>query len=148
MKIKIINKSNNSLPQYETEGAGAIDLKADDGLPEHYHICWIEPGERKLIKTNLFIEIPQGYILEICSRSGLALKNGIQVLNAPGIIDSDYRGNIGIILLNTSDSPFQIRQGDRIAQAILKKVEKIEFEEVEELDNTERGSGGFGHTGR
>lgn len=153
MKVKVVNKSKNSLPIYETEGAAAIDLKID--LSRTPELILDEDGrfylpynQRILLKTGLFVEIPEGYELQIRSRSGLAFKNGIIILNSPGTIDSDYRGEIGLIIYNSgSNAGFYIKDGDRLAQALLKKVEKIEWEEVEKLEETDRGVGGFGHTG-
>lgn len=153
MKVKVVNKSKNSLPIYETEGAAAIDLKVDfDRTPElpfdeDKRLC-IPHNMRVLLKTGLFVEIPEGYELQIRSRSGLAFKNGVIILNSPGTIDSDYRGEIGLIVYNSDfKDGFYIKDGDRLAQALLKKVERIEFEEVEKLEETNRGAGGFGHTG-
>ena len=130
------------IPTYQTKGSAGFDFHAVGSYI-------VAPGERKLIKTGLSMEIPVGYELDIRSRSGLALKNGIMVLNSPGTIDSDYRGEIGVILYNTdSSNSFIIHNGDRIAQGVLLKVEQIPFTEIEELSNTERGSGGFGSTNK
>jgi dUTP pyrophosphatase len=153
MKVKVVNKSKNSLPIYETEGAAAIDLKID--LSRTPELILDEDGrfylpynQRILLKTGLFVEIPEGYELQIRSRSGLAFKNGVIILNSPGTIDSDYRGEIGLIIYNSDfKDGFYIKDGDRLAQALLKKVEKIEWEKVEKLEETDRGVGGFGHTG-
>lgn len=145
MEIKIINKSNNPLPTYATSGSAGMDLKAS--LKEMEEII-IRPGERKLIPTDLFIQLPEGYEAQIRPRSGLALKNGITVLNSPGTIDSDYIGNIGVILMNQSIDNFFVRNGDRIAQMVIAKYEKVNFVAVDTLEETERGSGGFGHTGK
>ena len=142
MKIKVINKSNNPLPKYESSQAAGLDIRADIDHP-----IIISPMKRCLIPTNLYTAIPIGYEVQIRPRSGLALKKGITVLNTPGTIDADYRGNWGIILMNLGDEDFTVNPGDRIAQAILNKVEQIEWEEVESLDETERGQGGFNSTG-
>ena len=142
MKIKVINKSNNPLPKYESSQAAGLDIRADIDHP-----IIISPMKRCLIPTNLYTAIPSGYEVQIRPRSGLALKKGITVLNTPGTIDADYRGNWGVILMNLGDEDFTVNPGDRIAQAILNKVEQIEWEEVESLDETERGQGGFNSTG-
>lgn len=142
MKIKVINKSNNPLPKYESSQAAGLDIRADIDHP-----IIISPMKRCLIPTNLYTSIPSGYEVQIRPRSGLALKKGITVLNTPGTIDADYRGNWGVILINLGDEDFIVNPGDRIAQAILNKVEQIEWEEVESLDETERGQGGFNSTG-
>jgi len=142
MKVKVINKSKFNLPEYKTIGSAGVDLVAN---VEGEISLWHE--ERVTIPTGLYVELPVGYELQIRPRSGLAAKYGITVLNAPGTIDSDYRGEIGVILFNTSREPFVIKPGDRIAQAVLSKYEKIDWEEAESLDDTDRGEGGFGHTG-
>ena len=142
MKVYVVNKSNHRLPEYATPMSAGIDLKANISEP-----ITLGPLQRTLIPTDLYMAIPEGYVLQICSRSGLALKNGIFCLNAPGVVDADYRGNVGVILANFSDTPFIINPGDRIAQAVLNKFEKIEWKEVTTLDETERGTGGFGHSG-
>ncbi len=142
MKVKIVNKSKHPLPAYETSMSAGMDLRAN--LNEK---IVMNPGERKLVPTGLFIALPEGYEAQVRPRSGLAIKHGITVLNAPGTIDADYRGEIKVILVNLSQEPFTIEDGDRIAQMIINKVEKAEWEEVNVLDETERGSGGFGHTG-
>ena len=162
MKVQVINKSSNPLPQYETPQSAGMDLKADLwSIQEKFlfgstiirnmdnTIAWIviNPGGRALIPTELYTAIPTGYEVQVRPRSGLALKSGITVLNTPGTIDADYRNGWGVILMNQGTEPFIVKQGDRIAQAVLNKVEQIEWEEVEELDSTERGLGGFGHTG-
>lgn len=128
------------IPSYATEGAAAFDLSANGKFS-------IEPGKTKLIKTGLAIQIPHGYELQIRPRSGLALKNGITVLNTPGTIDSDYRGEIGVILINTGNEPFHVEHGMRIAQAVLTQYSKAEFHVVSKLSETKRGEGGFGSTG-
>ena len=143
MKIKIVNKSDNPLPQYSTEHSAGMDIRAYIQEP-----LTIMPLKRALVKTGLYIQIPEGFEAQIRPRSGLALKNGITVLNTPGTIDSDYRGEVGIIIVNLSDEPFVINSGDRIAQMIISKYEKAETMEVETLDMSERGEGGFGHTGK
>ena len=143
MNIKIVNKSSNDLPEYGTAHAAGMDLRAnltDDIVLESF--------ERKLIPTGLFIELPVGYEAQVRPRSGLSLKYGITVLNSPGTIDADYRGEIMIILINLSKEKFIIQNGDRIAQMIVASHEKIEWEKVEILENTNRGNGGFGHTGK
>ena len=143
MKVAIINKSNNALPSYETAASAGLDIRAfiEEKLT-------LSPGERKLIKTGLFLEIPEGYEAQVRPRSGLALKNGITVLNSPGTIDADYRGEIGVILINHSSENFEINSGDRIAQLIFAKVEQAVWFETESLNETERGEGGFGSTGK
>ena len=142
MKVCVVNKSNHRLPEYSTSMSAGMDLKANISEP-----ITLGPLQRILIPTDLYMAIPEGYELQIRSRSGLALKNGIFCLNSPGTIDADYRGNVGVILANFSDIPFIINPGDRIAQAILNKFEKIEWVEVNTLNETERGTGGFGHSG-
>lgn len=144
MNVKVYNESPNSLPQYETSGAAGLDVKANENVT-------IKPGERVLVKTGLFVEIPEGYELMVRPRSGLAIKHGITVLNSPGCVDPDYRGNVGVILINHSSSDFEVRIGDRIAQLVLNKVEKIDWQTViskDELSMTNRGSGGFGSTNK
>ena len=142
MKVCVVNKSNHRLPEYSTPMSAGVDLKANISEP-----ITLGPLQRILIPTDLYMAIPEGYELQIRSRSGLALKSGIFCLNSPGTIDADYRGNIGVILANFSDTPFIINPGDRVAQAVLNKFEKIEWNEVTTLDETERGTGGFGHSG-
>jgi dUTP pyrophosphatase len=143
MKVAIINKSTNTLPSYETSASAGLDIRAfiEEKLT-------LSPGERKLIKTGLFLEIPEGYEAQVRPRSGLALKNGITVLNSPGTIDADYRGEIGVILINHSCEIFEINSGDRIAQLVFAKVEQAVWYETESLNETERGEGGFGSTGK
>ena len=143
MRVKIINKSNNQLPAYETASSAGMDLRAflDSDIV-------LKPFKRKLIPTGLYIELPDGYEAQIRPRSGLAIKSGITVLNSPGTIDADYRGEIKVILINLSDSDFTIKSGERICQMVIAKHEKAEFIEVEEISETERGAGGFGHTGK
>lgn len=142
MKVCVVNKSNHRLPEYSTPMSAGVDLKANISEP-----ITLGPLQRTLIPTDLYMAIPEGYELQIRSRSGLALKSGIFCLNSPGTIDADYRGNVGVILANFSDTPFIINPGDRVAQAVLNKFEKIEWKEVTTLDETERGTGGFGHSG-
>lgn len=142
MKIKIINKSANELPAYETIQSAGMDLRANNENP-----IILAPMKRVLIPTGLYIQLPVGYEAQVRPRSGLALKKGITVLNAPGTVDADYRGEIGVILFNASDEPFVINRGERIAQMVIAKHERAEFELVESLDESERGQGGFGHTG-
>ena len=142
MIVKIINKSKNELPKYETLFSAGMDLRAN--LEQS---IVIKPFQRLVVKTGLFISLKQGYEAQIRPRSGLALKKGITVLNSPGTIDADYRGEIGVILINLSDSDFEINSGDRIAQMIIAKHEKIEWEAVDKLDDSVRGDKGFGSTG-
>ena len=143
MKIKLVNKSKNNLPEYKTIGAAGCDIAA--WLPNGP--VTIEPGCSLLIPTGLYIQLPVGFEAQIRSRSGLALKNGIVVLNSPGTIDADYRGEIGIILYNSGIEPFEVCSGNRIAQMVIARCEQAKFSIVEELDETERADGGFGHTG-
>jgi dUTP pyrophosphatase len=142
MKVKIVNTSKHTLPAYETEASAGMDLRAN--LDEE---IVLKPLERYLVPTGLFIELPVGFEAQIRPRSGLAIKKGISLLNTPGTIDADYRGEIKIILVNLSNDDFTITDGERVAQMIISKVEKAEWVEVEELQQTERGAGGFGHTG-
>lgn len=142
MIVKIINKSSNALPDYETDGSAGMDLKAHLEAP-----VVLKPLERGLIPTGLFLSIPKGYEGQIRARSGLAIKNGISLVNGIGTIDSDYRGELKIIIINLGSENFTINNGDRIAQLILAKYERVEFQVVEDLDETNRGKGGFGHTG-
>ncbi len=144
MEVKIINKSDNQLPAYETVNSAGMDLRAY--LPEGP--VTLKPMQRMLIPTGLFMEIPEGYEGQVRPRSGLAIKNGVTVLNTPGTIDADYRGEVKIILINLSDTDFTINSGDRIAQIIFAKCEQMEVVNVETLSETERGAGGFGHTGK
>jgi len=143
IQIKIVNTSANPLPQYATKGSSGMDIRAALDIP-----LTLRPLERTLVPTGLFVEIPQGYEIQIRPRSGLAIKQGITCLNTPGTIDSDYRGEIKIILINLSSEEQVIHPGDRIAQMIIQKTERAEFEQVEILNNTERAAGGFGHTGK
>jgi dUTP pyrophosphatase len=141
MIIRIINNSKNSLPAYETAHAAGMDLRAD--VEE---TVVLKPMERKLIPTGLHIELPEGFEAQIRPRSGLAFKHGIGIVNSPGTIDADYRGEIKVLLINFSDQPFEINTGDRIAQMVVARHEKVEWETVELLGETLRGEGGFGHT--
>lgn len=140
--VDVVNKSEFDLPQYKTEGAAGIDLKAN--IEEHITIC---PMGRALVPTGLFVSIALGCEAQVRPRSGLAINNGITVLNAPGTIDSDYRGEIKVVLINLGQEDFVINKGDRIAQLVFARHEQVEFNEVIELDETVRGKNGFGHTG-
>ena len=142
MKVQIINKSFNALPEYALVGDSGMDLRSDEN-----DIVIILPGERTLIKTGLFVQLPDGYEFQIRPKSGMALKYGITVLNTPGSIDANYRGEIGVILHNASDRDYAISPGDKVAQMVLQQVPKVEWEEVEKLSETNRGDGGYGHTG-
>ena len=142
MKIKIVNKSKHNLPAYETEASAGMDLRANLDEP-----VLLKPLERSLIPTGLFIELPVGFEAQIRPRSGLAIKKGITLLNTPGTIDADYRGEIRIILANLSNEEFVVKDGERIAQMVIARHEKSDWIEVEELAETERGAGGFGSTG-
>lgn len=143
MKTKIINKSNYPAPEYKTEGSAGMDLYANINFE-----TTIAPLQRVLVPTGIFIGLPKGYEAQVRPRSGLAAKHGITVLNTPGTIDSDYRGEIKVILVNLSNEEFTLKPGERIAQLVISKYETAEWEEVEELDDTERGDGGFGSTGK
>ena len=142
MKLKIVNTSDNPLPVYETSGSAGMDLRAQLQEP-----VMLKPLQRALIPTGLYIELPDGYEARVRPRSGLALKKGVTVLNSPGTIDSDYRGEIKVIMINLSNETTVINTGERIAQMIIAKYEKVTLKEVDELSETERGEGGFGHTG-
>lgn len=142
MNVQIINKSKHATPNYETEGAAGMDLRAN--IKE---TITLKPLERAIVKTGLFISLPIGYEAQVRPRSGLAAKKGITVLNSPGTVDADYRGEIGVILVNLSNEEFIINDGERIAQLIIAKHERINWQEVDILRETERGSGGFGSTG-
>ena len=142
MNIQIINKSKHATPDYETEGAAGMDLRAD--IEE---TITLKPLERAIVKTGLFIALPIGFEAQVRPRSGLAAKKGITVLNSPGTVDADYRGEIGVILVNLSNEEFIINDGERIAQLIIAKHERVNWQEVDFLSETERGSGGFGSTG-
>ncbi len=143
MKVKICNKSKHNLPEYGTKLSAGMDLRANLKEP-----ILLESLERKLIPTGLYIELPAGYEAQIRPRSGMALKEGISVLNTPGTIDADYRGEIGVILVNLSNKTVQINDGDRICQMIIAHHETVEWQAVEALETSERGAGGFGHTGK
>lgn len=142
MNVKIVNRSGFDLPAYETAGSAGMDVRAALENP-----VTLQPGDRALIPTGLRIQLPEGYECQVRPRSGLALKKGITVLNTPGTVDADYRGEIGIILINLSREPFEIVPGERIAQLVINQYTRIQWESVERLDETERGDGGFGHTG-
>lgn len=142
MEIKVINNSQHLLPTYETSASAGLDIRANltDSIT-------LKPLERALVKTGIFLEIPVGYEAQVRPRSGLALKNGVTVLNSPGTIDADYRGEVGVILINLSNENFLINNGERIAQLVFAKVEQAQWKEVEILSDTARGEGGFGSTG-
>ncbi|MFT7588973.1 MAG: dUTP pyrophosphatase [Limisphaerales bacterium] len=140
--IQIINKSDNPIPAYETSAAAGMDLRAFLADP-----IILQPGMRQLIPTGLFFEIEPGFEVQIRARSGLAIKHGISLVNGPGTIDSDYRGEIGIILINHGELPFEIKSGDRIAQMVMARYERVEWQERSTLNDTARGTGGFGSTG-
>ena len=143
LKIKVVNKGNQPLPEYATTQSAGMDLRANIDAP-----ILLKSLDRKLIPTGLHIALPEGYEAQIRPRSGLAIKHGITCLNTPGTIDADYRGDIGVELVNLSHDDYVVQPGERIAQMIINKFEKIEFELVNELDETERGEGGYGHTGK
>jgi len=143
MQIKLVNHSNNPLPAYETEHAAGMDLRAYLTEP-----IIVSPLQRVLVPTGLFIELPVGFEAQVRPRSGLAFKYGVTVLNSPGTIDADYRGEIKVILINLSDTGFTIQNGDRIAQMVISRHEKADWTQVVELSETQRGEGGFGHTGK
>ena len=142
MEVKIINRSHHALPAYATEQSAGMDLRASIDEP-----IGLQPLERRLVPTGLYIALPVGFEAQIRPRSGLALKKGITLLNTPGTIDADYRGEIGVIMINLSKEPFEIQDGDRIAQMVIARHEHAEWVDVDVLDETERGAGGFGHTG-
>ena len=142
MKVKVVNKGHQPLPVYATAQSAGMDLRANISEP-----ITLRPMERRLIPTGLFMALPPGYEAQVRPRSGLALKRGITVLNAPGTVDADYRGEVGVLLVNLSTEDFVINDGERIAQMVIARHETAEFVEVEELDSTERGAGGYGHTG-
>jgi dUTP pyrophosphatase len=142
MNVRVINRSKHDLPSYETIASAGMDVRANIDSP-----VTLEPMERALIKTGLFIEIPVGYECQVRPRSGLAFKKGITVLNSPGTIDADYRGEVGVILVNLSNEPFTVEDGERIAQLVFGKFEQAQWELSDELSSTERGEGGFGSTG-
>lgn len=143
MQVKIINQSHHSLPGYETLASAGMDLRANLDSP-----VLIKPLQRVLIPTGLFIELPMGTEAQVRPRSGLAFKHGVTVLNSPGTIDADYRGEIKVILINLSETDFEIKDGERIAQMVVAKHERVQWEQTNELMNTERGAGGFGSTGK
>lgn len=143
MELKVINRSHHPLPEYATPLSAGLDLRANLSAP-----VTLRPLGRALIPTGLFIALPPGFEAQVRPRSGLALKKGIGVLNSPGTIDADYRGEIGVILVNLSDEPFVVQDGERIAQMVVARHERVEWTAVDELDETERGAGGFGHTGK
>lgn len=142
MKVKIVNKSSNPCPSYATAQSAGMDLRANIDAP-----VVLKPLERRLIPTGIFIELPVGYECQVRPRSGLAVKHGITVLNTPGTVDSDYRGELKTLMVNLSDTPFTIEPGERIAQMVVARHEHVEWEVVEELDASDRGEGGFGSTG-
>lgn len=142
IKVKIINRSHHPLPAYETPGAAGMDVRANLDEP-----IVLQPMQRVLIPTGLYMQLPQGFECQIRPRSGLALKYGITVANAPGTVDADYRGEIKVILLNVSDRPFTVNDGERVCQMVIARYERVAWESVERIDTTERGDGGFGHTG-
>lgn len=143
VKVSIINRSANPLPEYATAGSAGVDIRASLDAP-----VTLQPMERLLIPTGLFIELPQGHEAQIRPRSGLAIKQGLTCLNSPGTIDADYRGEIKVILINLSGEAQTIQTGDRIAQMVVQRVEQLSWETVENISSTERGAGGFGHTGK
>lgn len=142
VKVSIINRSHHALPSYSTLLSAGMDIRANLDAP-----ITLMPGERRLIPTGLFIALPEGYEAQIRPRSGLAIKHGITVLNSPGTIDADYRGEVGIILINHSDKAFIIEDGERVGQMVVARYSRVEWNETDTLDDTERGAGGFGHTG-
>jgi len=142
VKIKVINKSSHKLPHYETLASAGMDLRANLENP-----ITLKPLERAIVPTGIFMELPVGYEAQVRPRSGLAAKKGVSVLNAPGTIDADYRGEVGVILVNLSSEEFVVENGERIAQMVLAKHERAEWEEVDSLSETDRGAGGFGSTG-
>lgn len=143
MKIKVVNKSSHSLPNYQTIHSAGMDIRANISSAIE-----LAPLEKKLVPTGLYIELPEGYEAQVRPRSGLAFKHGITVLNSPGTIDADYRGEIGVLLINLSNEPFTIENGERIAQMVIAKHEQASWIEVKELNETERGAGGYGSTGK
>lgn len=141
-QVKIVNKGHQQLPQYATPMSAGMDIRANLEEP-----VILRPMERRLIPTGLYIALPEGFEAQIRPRSGLALKKGITVLNSPGTVDADYRGEVGVLLINLSNEDFVVNDGERIAQMVIAQHEQVEFVAVEELDETERGAGGYGHTG-
>lgn len=142
LKVQIINRGHQPLPTYATEQSAGMDLRANIDVP-----ITLKPLERTIVKTGLYMALPPGYEAQVRPRSGLALKHGITVLNSPGTIDADYRGELGVLLINLGSEPFVINDGERIAQMVIAKHEQVDFVPVEVLDETERGAGGYGHTG-
>lgn len=143
MKVKIVNKSKHTLPEYSTIYSAGMDLRANIEQP-----IVLKPLQRELIPTGIYIQLPEGYEAQIRPRSGLAYKHGISIVNSPGTIDADYRGEIGVILVNLSDKEFVVNDGERICQMVVAKHNKVEWEEVQSLEDSVRGEGGFGHTGK
>ena len=143
MKIQVINRSHHPLPTYATEQSAGLDLRAN--LTQS---VTLDPLQRQLIPTGLFIALPPGYEAQVRPRSGLAIKHGVTVLNSPGTIDADYRGEVCVILVNLSSEPFVINDGERIAQLVVARFEQVEWDPTDQLDETERGAGGFGHSGK
>ena len=143
VKVRIINQSTNDLPSYATEGSAGMDLRANLQTP-----VTLQPFERQLIPTGLFIELPENYEAQVRPRSGLAIKHGLTCLNSPGTVDADYRGELKVILINLSNEPHTVQHGDRIAQMVVNKVEKVKWKEAKKISATRRGDGGFGHTGK
>lgn len=141
--LKVVNKSHHPLPSYATAHSAGMDLRANLDAS-----IILAPGERALVKTGLFLELPEGTEAQVRPRSGLAFKHGVTVLNAPGTIDADYRGEVGVILINHGQEPFEVKDGERIAQLVIARYERVAFKEVTDLAVSERGAGGFGHTGR
>ena len=141
--VRIINRSNNPLPQYATQGAAGMDIRAHIPAP-----VVLQPLERSLVPTGLYIQLPEGYEAQVRPRSGLAINHGITCLNSPGTVDADYRGELKVILINLSNEPHTVQPGDRIAQMVIQRVEQVEWIKVNEIEDTARGEGGFGHTGR
>ncbi|HPX98436.1 MAG TPA: dUTP diphosphatase [Bacteroidaceae bacterium] len=142
MKVRIINRSHHQLPEYATPSSAGMDLRANLEEP-----IVLKPFERRLVPTGLFISLPVGYEAQVRPRSGLAIKKGVTVLNSPGTIDADYRGEIGVIMINLSQDDFTVKDGERIAQMVITSHERVQWESVETLDDTQRGAGGFGHSG-
>ena len=143
MTLRVVNKGKHPLPQYATGHSAGMDLRANLDAP-----ILLPPGHRILVPTGLFLELPEGTEAQVRPRSGLALKHGVTVLNAPGTIDADYRGEVGVILINQGQESFEVRDGERIAQLVIARYERVHFSEVADLAVSERGAGGFGHTGR
>lgn len=142
VKVSIVNRSSAPLPQYATEGAAGVDIRASLSAP-----LTLAPGARALVPTGLSVELPEGFEMQLRPRSGLALKHGITLLNSPGTIDADYRGEIGVIMANMGSEPFVINDGDRICQAVVARYSRVEWVQVDVLGHTDRGDGGFGHSG-